>query len=389
MSMEDHLGYLVDQVGCRQAGTDANRRATDYLIGVLARTGLEVVSHPFRTRWWEPGPGELRVGGRRRVVTPNPFSAPCHVTAPVVRCDDAERVSAVTAAPLDDAVLVLAGSAAEPVMPRSFPFYNPTEARRRTERIERSRPLAVVALSDTFRWMPTFGDPDLAFPSVTVPTAWGRELSGGTMVSLHLEGSNHIGEGVNVAARSGVGRRVVVSAHVDTAAMTPGALDNAGSVAALLTWAERGLPPAVNVELVFFNGEDHFDAPGEQAWLADTDLADVMLVVNLDGAGATGRRSSVVALACPAHVERTLHEHARSAGLLLDDPWFESDHAIFALQGVPSVAITSEGAHELFATIAHTPRDSRDQVDTATLSRLIDFLETAVPALASAVAEPV
>jgi hypothetical protein len=81
-------------------------------------------------------------------------------------------------------------------------------------------------------------------------------------VRLVVESSIEPGDGVNVSAGATQGRRAVVSAHVDSKVTTNGALDNGGGVAVLLGLAERGLDRFRAVELVFFNGEDHYAAPG-------------------------------------------------------------------------------------------------------------------------------
>jgi len=140
----------------------------------------------------------------------------------------------------------------------------------------------------------------------------------------------------------------------------------------LLALAETGLPEGV--ELVFFNGEDHYAAPGEQAWLAETDLDAVRMAINLDGAGVAGRQTSVAALACPPDVEEQLGRLiVGRPGWVLSAPWFESDHAIFAMRGISSLAITCEGAHDLLATVAHTPADTLDMVDAHVLADVASF----------------
>ena len=60
----------------------------------------------------------------------------------------------------------------------------------------------------------------------------------------------------------------MLSAHLDAKATTPGAFDDAASVATILALAETELPAVGSLEFVMFNGEDHFDACGEVAWLA-------------------------------------------------------------------------------------------------------------------------
>lgn len=364
--LDRHLQHLVEVVGARPPGSPANVRATAYVRDIVAQAGLRTVEHPFRTRWWEPGPVELVVQDVRVPVTANPYS-PAVEAIGVVRSlrqeDDHDAAGGI--------ILVGAEFAPAPLMPKAFPFAPPDHADLIC-RLEALRPAAVVTVSDG---PPILEDPDLPFPSLTVSADTAMRLPGAE-VRVRIGGVVHEADGVNISVPSrSPGRRTVVSAHLDSKVTTPGAFDNAGSVAAVLAWVEAGLPPDPPVEIVFFNGEDHFDACGEQAWLAATDLEEVVANVNLDGVGVRGRRTSAALLAGSTPVHEALEAFLRErGGWETAEPWYESDHAIFALQGIPAVAVTSAGVHDLLHDIAHTPRDTLDVVDVAVLTEVSDAL---------------
>lgn len=63
------------------------------------------------------------------------------------------------------------------------------------------------------------------------------------------------------------GKKVVIGSHYDTWFDTPGAIDNAAGVTALLALAEMLVPEDSCVELVAFNGEDYYSAPGQVLYL--------------------------------------------------------------------------------------------------------------------------
>lgn len=370
-----HLAFLVDGVGARPPGSSANHRANAYVRDVTQRSGLAVREHHFTTRWWEPGAAVIVVDGSATNVTPNPYSPPAEVHGPVVRLGATGDEAPATAA---GAILVVeAELTPEPLMPKAFPFYLPVEHAALIERLEALRPAAVVTVSDG---PPIFEDPDFELPSVTVPRDLAARLVSGRRVTLRIGGRVHEAEGATLAASTSPGvRRVVVSAHIDSKVTTPGAFDNAGSVAAVLAWLEDGLSTGVPVEVVFFNGEDHFDACGEQAWLAATDLEQIAADVNLDGVGVAGRGTSVTALDTGPRLTQGLSAFAADhAGWELTEPWFESDHAIFALRGIPAIAVTSVGVHELLRDIAHTPRDTLDKVDPAIVAEVAAALDALV-----------
>lgn len=67
-------------------------------------------------------------------------------------------------------------------------------------------------------------------------------------------------------------------------------------------------------------------------------------------------------------------------------PWFESDHAIFAMRGIPAIAITSEHVHDLFTTLAHTEGDSLDMVDIDVLVDIVEVLGALLPQMRPALA---
>lgn len=355
-----HMYELVEAIGARPPGSPSNQRATTYVREVLESSGLTTTEHRFSTRWWEPGPVELRVAGATFETVANPYSPSGEFTGVVATLSQVEADG-----PAGRVVLLDRDLAPAPLTPRAFPFLTVEEHSALLRRIEAVRPAAVVTVSSD---VPILEDPDLPIPSVTVRPTSATQLLG-ERVSLRIHGAVHHGEGATVCARSGPsGRRVVVSAHVDSKATTPGAFDNAAGVAAVLAWAEGGLPDDVPIEIVLFNGEDHFDNAGEQAWLAATDLGEITGNVNIDGPGFVGRHTSAVLLGgSVAQEQRMASFLAACKGWESAAPWFESDHAIFVMQGIPALAITSAGVHDLLRNVAHTPADTIDVVDAAAL----------------------
>ncbi|HVR79791.1 MAG TPA: M28 family peptidase [Acidimicrobiia bacterium] len=376
LRLSAHLDTLVERIGPRPPGSPANRQATDYVTSVLTGAGLLVEATPFTTSWWEPGTGRLELAdGSSLEVGPNPYSPPGTVSGDIVRLDawselDADRPS------LQGRVLVLGPAlAGEPVMPKAFPFFSSEEHQHLIGFLEQQGPAAVIAVSDRHASLPTFEDPDLDFPSITIAPGTAARLEPGHQVRLTLSGRTRRGQGVNVSAHAeGPSPRIVLSAHVDAKATTPGAFDNAASVATLLALAESGLDLHGATDFVFFNGEDHYDACGEQAWLASTDLGLVDLNINLDGAGVAGRRTAVTGFGCPPALEEQLERIAGQPGWTRMPPWWESDHAIFAMQGIPAVAITSEGVHDLFTSVAHTANDTLKTIDIGILAGIVEVL---------------
>lgn len=368
--IEAHLQVLAGGIGARPPGSPANQRAAEHVRTVLADAGLAVRDYPFETSWWEPGEGMLTGSGFAIEVTPNPYSRPCDVEGVVTRVGSLGQLAG--RAPAPGRILVIDGELAhEPLVPRAFPFLAAPHHRRIIAALQAAQPLAVVAVSD--HGEPILEDPDVPLASVTIPTATGRLLREGELVRLQLGGQVHQGVGVTVAARTaGGGPRALVSAHLDSKATTPGAFDDASGMAVLLALAEW-LPPMVRpIELVAFNGEDHFDACGEQAWLVATDLSEIAIDINIDGVGWAGRPTTLAPVACPVELEAQVQRFAlRHATWDKAPPTYAGDHAIFAAQGIPAIAVTSAGADELIGSVLHGPSDTLDRLDLDILAEVV------------------
>jgi aminopeptidase YwaD len=367
--LEQHLQVLVEGIGARPPGSPANRHATTYARDVLTAADCTVTEAPFTTRWWEPGPGSLELGGRTLDVDPNPYSRAGEVRGRAVLAGRLEELEALPSVP-DDLLVLTDELTTAQVLPAAFPFLDLPDDRRIRAALHRLAPAGVVAVSD--HWEPILEDPDLPFPSTTITTELGQDVHPGDELHLVVSGAVHPGAGVNLSTHLGHGdRRLVLCAHLDSKATTPGAFDNAASVAILLTLAELGHLDVGPIELVLFNGEDHYDACGEVAWLAATDLGEIAGVCNLDGVGFGGQRTSLASLACPDPLAAALEGWvARRAGWVAAEPWYESDHAILAMRGIPAVAITTEDVHALLGGLAHTPADTLDVLDLDLLEQV-------------------
>ncbi len=177
-----------------------------------------------------------------------------------------------------------------------------------------------------------------------------------------------------------------MSAHIDSRYGTPGALDNAGGVCVLLALADQlaDTMPALDVELVPFNGEDDFAAPGEIAYLGRPDAAldRIALVVNIDAVGRRGDDTAISFYGCPDELRSAALAVASSMPRVAEGAeWPMSDHMIFAMRGTPAVAVTSTGLHEIAATVAHTADDLPGLVDPTLIDDAARFIARFIEAV--------
>ena len=379
--IEEHLAALARWPGGRPVGSPANHAAEVSIADALRAAGYEVEQQSFACVDWRLGGVDLWVGDGPLPVTANPYSPPGDVTAPLAAV---ASLAELEAAELRGRIALLHGAlSAEPLFPRNYPFFTVEEHRRILDLLEQKGARAVIAVSPMpADPAPIIEDGDFTLPSVTVGAAVGAVLlmTERAPVTLRLRRAAQPGRAANV-----IGRRVhpsrdklVLSAHFDTKPGTPGALDNAAGVATVLALAERlAAKPPTNLEFVFFNGEDHYAAPGEVAYIAGCggEFGRIALMVNVDGVGLREAGTTVAFFNCPdtwAAAARTTM--SRRPNLAETAPWPQGDHSIFAMQGVPCIALTSGGIHALIDSLIHTPNDTLDRLDPAAMAAAVDFL---------------
>lgn len=377
--MNEHLDALCSFLPDRRPGGDGNRQATAYAAAHLARSGWDVSTPEFEVVDWRTNGGELQVDGRSIDVTPSPYGLGVAASGPVRilrEVADLDRLD------LGGSIVVLAGAiAAEPLTPKAFPFYGSDEHTAIVAALEAAAPAAVLAVTGKYPALcgaldpfPLIEDGDFTVPTGNLRPADAAPLfdSDGAVASLEIRSERWRSTAVNVNATRGLpAPRITVIAHIDSKPGTPGAVDNAAGVVVLLMLAELLGPQQapdlpIGVELLAVNGEDHYAAPGELAWLADHEahLDDIPLVINIDGAGYRGGRSAYSTYNLDADLARHVDRSFGATATLIPGPeFYQSDHAIFAMRGRPAVAITTELVDEMLETLFHSADDTPSQVD--------------------------
>ena len=211
---------------------------------------------------------------------------------------------------------------------------------------------------------------------------------------------------------------LVVGAHYDSCLDAPGANDNGTGTAALIELARalrRDRPLSHSIRLVFFVNEeppffDTLDMGSRRyaAWLAERGIS-VWAMLSLETLGSFSNapwsqtypvpfglvfpdRGNFVAFAgtfgSRAFLSQAIASFRRHAdvpslggiapGLVQGVDW--SDHKSFAERGIPDVMITDTALYRY--AHYHTPADTPDKVDYATLARLTRALSEVVRDLA-------
>lgn len=379
-TIDRHLQALAVAIGSRPTGSEANRQAEDYIAGAMAAAGCAVARQPFTCLDWEPRGLEFRLGEETLPAAINPFSPSCQVVAPLV---GAGNLAELAAADLAGNIAVLHGElTAEPLFPKHFPFFTVDAHVRIIEALEKGQPAAVIAISPHEQHpAPVVEDGDFALPSVTISASAGRKLLAGLGAAAELSIRSVVqpAAGANVVGRKAGAseRRAVICAHFDTKPGTPGALDNAAGVAAMLAVAQTLSARGLTLEFVAFDGEDYYAAPGQVAYLraAGDSLAAIDLVVNIDGAGLEGAGNTIALFdPPPALAEQIRSLRGRHPRIIETEPWPQGDHSIFWQRGVPAIAFTTAAAWDLVGDIIHTENDTVERVSVSNLAEVVAFI---------------
>lgn len=375
--VQRHVSKLAGEIGARPVGSRGNQTAVDYAAAQFAALGLTVDRQEFECLDWQDSGADLFLDGQRLPAFANPYSPPCDVIARTVV---AGSLAELQDSELAGRIAVLHGALTrEPLFPKRFPYFAVEEHQAIITALESKQPVAIIALREGFEPAPYLEDGDLHLPSVTVAASVGeRLLVSDSPITLRVRTAIQPSRGANVVARStGEGKRVVLSAHIDTKHGTPGAVDDAAGVAALLATAgelsARQLP--MPIEYVLFNGEDHYSQAGELAYMQHSLNDDIALAINVDGVGWRDSRTMVGLMLQASPWETTIREVlARHLGIVESEPWPEGDHMLFAMRGLPALVLATDRVHALIGTVVHTERDTVDGVSATVVADVVEFI---------------
>lgn len=386
-NLQRHLEILCEEIGCRPIGSPANGRAAAYLSQVFRGCGLQVEQQEYACTGWEERGAWLQRNGWSFSVWANAFSPSCHITAPLVAVSTLDELAR---AELGGRIVLFHGEIAQTPLAAKSWFLRGERDDFILEHLEAGKPAALLAQPiENGHYEQFTSDWELDLPAATLPAESVLELLAlPGPATLKLDCQRFPAEACNVLGLlpgrqdSTRRKRVCLMAHFDTRINTPGALDNAGGVAGLLSLAEvlagRSLP--FDLEFIAFNGEEYLPM-GDDEYLrrrGEASLADVLLAINLDGVGQVDGQNTIACFNIPAAMETWLQEIVeRHPTTIWTEPWPESNHSTFAFRGVPALAFTSQGGRP----VAHRPGDTIEGVSLAKLAEVVAVVAEVVPRL--------
>jgi len=392
---EEYLLQLCSVKPNRRTGSPGNRAATDYVASIMSPWGYVLDTAPFDCLDFESGGALVVCGDRTFELRVSPYTLGCDAEAKIVVASTLEELEGL---PCQGRILLMRGEiCVEQLMPKNFVFYNPDHHKHIYGVLETKRPAAIITatgrspgLVGAMYPFPLFEDGDFDIPSAFCTDVLGEDIArlAGETCHLVIAAKRIPAKACNVIARKNLDadRKIVISAHIDAYGDAPGASDDASGVVIQMLLAEalKGSEGDLGIEIVAFNGEDHYSAGGEMDYLGryGDEMSRIAVAINIDDVGYIRGRTAYSMYGGVDSMSSTVKSvFGRFDGLMEGEPWFQGDHMVFVQNGAPAIALTSELMPELMATITHSDRDTPDIVDCGKLVELANALESLILSL--------
>jgi len=368
----------------RRVGSAGNKAATDFFKEKAQAFGYSVDTTPFKCLDYLSKKPQLTCQGKSFDVKISPYSLGCEVTSQLMVASTVEELEKSSCT---SKILLLKGEiCAEQLMPKNFVFYNPDHHKRIYALLEEKQPKAIVTATSKNPQMvgniypfPLINDGDFDISSVYCTDIVGEKIAAkaGEKFKIKAEAKRIPTTACNVVARKNLQaqNKITICAHIDAVEESPGASDNASGVAVLLLLAEllKNYEGGLGVEIVAFNGEDHYSVGGQMDYLNrySQGLSQISVALNIDDVGYFRGNTAYSFYGCPLQIsQKAQAAFSNFAGLLEGEQWYQGDHMLFAQNQVPTIAVTSDKVQELMTTITHSPKDTPEIIDCKKLVEL-------------------
>lgn len=370
------LHRLVNEIGPRPSASPANHAAEDFLAAEFTHLGYTVERQEYPATAWEHRSTRLKLGGAILEAAANPYSPPCKVETELVVL---RSLPELEAAELRGRIAVLCGDLlTQPLAAKSWFLKGETDERI-IQALEKGQPAAILCVQRGLTGpLGLIEDWEFNLPSATVTPQAGLKLvqSPGAWARLVIDSELKPGSAANLVARKPGRRpeRLVFMAHFDTKFDTPGAMDNASGMAALLAIAEilAQADIGLSLEFIAFNNEEYLPIGDDEYFrrLGENPTADILAALNLDLVGQQTAVDTWCTLGASTAFTAHLAELAQDVPhLVAGEPWYESNHSSFLMRGCPVVALTGKG----YVPLQHSLLDTLEWVDPLRIARLADF----------------
>ncbi|MDV0447020.1 hypothetical protein MsAg5_08890 [Methanosarcinaceae archaeon Ag5] len=406
--MSDFLKTITKE---RPTGTPNNESVNLFLENEFKRAGFQVQSLPFECTVWETKKSIFKIGDADFDIEASPFSTSFDGSTKTIVIDSLDKLKK---ADCSGKIIILCGELTKnQLQPKDFPFYYPDEDKEIISLLEEKKPCAIIAATGKnpmcdLNPFPLFEDGNFMIPSAYLSDAVLPQIeklvrqnpeavlkidsekkkvnSRQLVAGKKAENAEKTKNTENAAGKMNgkMTGKIIVCAHMDSKYGTAGALDNAAGVAVLYQTALKlnGKIETGNEKLLFdidfvpFNGEEYYEASGEMKYLEYLENNDdrVKLVINIDAPSYVHSETEISSYNLDEKVESMLVKIiSKYETISKGQEWFAGDHAAFAFQGVPCLAVTSSNM-EKWLELTHTTKDTLENVDLELIETASDFL---------------
>ena len=359
----------------RPVGSKGNKDVINLLNEAFSKLKYKMLELPLKCTKWMHGESFIRQNGNQISIFPCPFSIELKGNYPVRYVSLLSELKNISDY---NGILIFKDELTKAsLMPKNFPFYFPDEDKQVYDLIESIDPKGIIAISgqDPVSGLNPF--PIFEDANFEIPSAYAAALSNITENSeIYVEiNSKRRGEKSiqPVYKKDGSSTDIIlIAAHVDSKYSTGGAVDNASGLFVLCEIAELLSSNKYNhtIEIVPFNGEDSPEVPGQLAYLEylKQNNLNIKAVINIDGVGHIG---SEEVFSFYNFEENAKAKIISGTGISEGDQWYSGDHAMFAFQEIPCIAVTASTMFPfLMKSIIHTKNDKPELVDVKLLKAL-------------------
>jgi aminopeptidase YwaD len=376
----------------RRTGSPGNREATAFFASIANQFGYKIDTTPFACLDFASGQSSFVSNGHAFEIQISPYSLGCDVTTELVMVSSVEQLETCQC---EGKLLLMKGAiCTEQLMPKNFVFYNPDHHKRIYTLLEDKKPAGIITATEK---KPELVGALYPFPLIVdgdfnIPCAYCKDIIGeniaertGDLFRLHMDAQRIPSTASNVIARKNpdVMEKIVITAHIDAYENTPGASDNASGTVVQLLLAEMlsEYHGNMGIEIVAFNGEDHYSAGGQMDYLNryGHDFGSILVAINIDDVGYKKGKSAFSFYECPDEIKQKAHvAFSHFDGIVEGKPWFNGDHMIFVQSSKAAIAFTAEKVSELMATVTHTSQDTPNIIDCGKLVEVAHALKSLI-----------
>jgi len=370
---ETYLQTLCGVKPNRCLGSKGNCEATDYVSQLLRQWDFKIDTSKFECLDYISRETYLKSKDRNYEVYISPYSLGCDITDELVTVS---TVCELEKCECKNKILLMKGElCAEQLIPKNFVFYNPDHHKKIYSLLEDKQPSAIITATDrngALYPFPLIVDGDFNIPNVYCSDKIGEKISEkkGELFNLKINSNRISSTACNVIAQKNVDKRkkIVICAHIDAYENSPGASDNASGIVVELLLAEMlsKYQGDYCVEIIAFNGEDHYSAGGQMDYLHryEKDLERIILAINVDGVGYKFGKSAYSLYEFPDNIKQKANMvFSNYKDIIKGEQWYNGDHMIFVKYSKSTIAFTAEKVSELMATYTHTSKDTPAIID--------------------------